>query len=356
MTKASTTTSTEKKDDAKRSGGSESSESSSAVKLNKFMKMLQEANMDMEALRTASWSGIPFEVRGTVWQLLLGYLPANRARRRDTLDKRRAEYHGYVRQFYEQPETSRSEEEAAILRQIEKDVPRTSPGIKWIQDPKLQQSLERMLYVWAVRHPASGYVQGINDLAIPFYLVFLSTSAGKPVGSEFEGDVAKIPSMADLEADCFWCLSILLDGIQDHYTFAQPGIQRMVYKLEELIARTDGVLHEHFKKQGLLFIQFAFRWMNCLLMREMCLPLVIRLWDTYLSEPNGDGFKIFHIYTCASFLSFFAPKLKQLEFQDLVLFLQNPPTQDWGVKEVEVILSQAYVLQSQFQNSPAQLK
>lgn len=318
------------------------------------MKMLQEPNMDMEALRTASWSGIPFEVRGTVWQLLLGYLPANRARRRDTLEKRRAEYHGYVRQFYDVPEASRSEEEQAILRQIEKDVPRTSPGIKWIQDPKLQKSLERMLYVWAVRHPASGYVQGINDLAIPFYLVFLSTSAGKPVGSEFEGDVAKIPSMADLEADCFWCLSMLLHGIQDHYTFAQPGIQRMVYKLEELIARTDAPLYEHFKKQGLLFIQFAFRWMNCLLMREISLPLVIRLWDTYLSEP--DGFKIFHIYTCASFLSYFSPKLKQLEFQDLVLFLQNPPTQDWGVKEIEIILSQAYVLQSQFQNSPAQLK
>lgn len=38
----------------------------------------------------------------------------------------------------------------------------------------LTQSLERILYVWALRHPASGYVQGINDLATPFFEVFLS--------------------------------------------------------------------------------------------------------------------------------------------------------------------------------------
>ena len=28
----------------------------------------------------------------------------------------------------------------------------------------MQRALERILYIWALRHPASGYVQGINDL------------------------------------------------------------------------------------------------------------------------------------------------------------------------------------------------
>ena len=29
-------------------------------------------------------------------------------------------------------------------------------------------------------------------------------------------------------------------------------------------------------------MQFAFRWMNCLLMRELSMPCVVRMWDTYL--------------------------------------------------------------------------
>jgi hypothetical protein len=43
----------------------------------------------------------------------------------------------------------------------------------------LEQSLERILYVWAIRHPASGYVQGINDLVTPFFQVFLSAYIGE---------------------------------------------------------------------------------------------------------------------------------------------------------------------------------
>jgi hypothetical protein len=41
--------------------------------------------------------------------------------------------------------------------------------------------------------------------------------------------------MLDVEADCYWCLCKLLEGIQDHYTYAQPGIQRTVFRLKELV-------------------------------------------------------------------------------------------------------------------------
>lgn len=37
-----------------------------------------------------------------------------------------------------------------------------------------EQIFERILYIWAIRHPASGYVQGINDLVTPFFVVFLT--------------------------------------------------------------------------------------------------------------------------------------------------------------------------------------
>jgi len=47
-------------------------------------------------------------------------------------------------------------------------------------------------------------------------------------------------SRQQLEADCFWCFSKLLDGIQDNYTFAQPGIQRRISSLKELVSRIDG--------------------------------------------------------------------------------------------------------------------
>jgi hypothetical protein len=70
-------------------------------------------------------------------------------------------------------------------------------------------------------------------------------------------------TLTEVEADCFWCLTKLLDGIQvlmhfecagvvwclfvkfsnehqDNYTAGQPGIQRQISRLKELINRIDG--------------------------------------------------------------------------------------------------------------------
>ncbi len=55
----------------------------------------------------------------------------------------------------------------------------------------------------------------------------------------------------------------------------------MVSTLRELITRIDAPLAKHLNDEGIEFIQFSFRWMNCLLMREFTIKNVIRMWDTY---------------------------------------------------------------------------
>lgn len=88
--------------------------------------------------------------------------------------------------------------------------------------------------------------------------------------------------MEVVEADSYWCLTKLLEGIQDNYTHAQPGILRQITRLRDLINRIDAPLAIHLARENVEFLQFAFRWMNCLLMREISLNNTIRMWDTYL--------------------------------------------------------------------------
>lgn len=166
---------------------------------------------------------------------LQGFLPPAKSVRASTLARKRAEYQAGVRLAFQRGNESLDQ---AIWHQIHIDVPRTNPGIALWQREATQRALERILYVWAIRHPASGYVQGINDLATPFFQVFLSAY----ITSHAEQyDVALLPTSAleALEADTFWCLSKLLDGIQDNYIFAQPGIQRQVRRMSELVGRIN---------------------------------------------------------------------------------------------------------------------
>jgi len=322
----------------------------------KLLRLLDADNLDLTSLRAVGWGGVCPEIRAQVWQLLLGYLPTNKHRRAQTLDNRRQEYASYVRHHCSSAESgARSEADSELVKQIRVDVLRTNPELGLFQrSPQAQASLERVLFIWAVRHPASGYVQGINDLAVPFFLLFLSSSTAHCLDCLRPDDVAA-DIWGHVEADTFGCLSKLLDGIQDHYVFAQPGIQRCVFKLQELVSRIDESLANHLQSQELQFMQFAFRWINCLLMREIPLPLTFRMWDSYLCEDNNDGFKNLHVYVCAAFLTRFSPQLKQMEFQDLVMYLQKLPTSDWTEKDIETLLAQAYVYKSWFHHSPHHL-
>jgi hypothetical protein len=267
-----------------------------------------------------------------------GYLPPNKAIRTQTLARKRAEYASGVRNAFQR---GTEELDQAIWHQIHIDVPRTNPGIVLWQREATQRALERILYVWAIRHPASGYVQGINDLATPFFEVFLemyiSTDPEKY-------DVALLPSsvLEAIEADTFWCLSKLLDGIQDNYIFAQPGIQRQVRRMSELVARINPTLHRHLEEQSVEYMQFAFRWMNCLLMRELSVRNIVRMWDSYLAE-GPDAFSEFHLFVCAAFLDKWSDVLLKMDFQGVIMFLQSLPTQDWSPKETELLLADAFV-------------
>ncbi|XP_010836048.1 PREDICTED: TBC1 domain family member 22A-like [Bison bison bison] len=138
-----------------------------------------------------------------------------------------------------------------------------------ILQPKVTEIFERILFIWAIRHPASGYVQGINDLVTPFFVVFICEYIDDEDADS--ADISRVPEdvLRNVEADTYWCMSRLLDGIQDNYTFAQPGIQMKVKMLEELVSRIDEQVHRHLGQHEVRYLQFTFRWMNNLLTREL---------------------------------------------------------------------------------------
>ena len=346
------------------------------LRLSHFHRLLSEETLDIDALRQLSWHGVPAPVRADVWRLLLGYLPLSRARREGMLEKRRAEYLSFLRQHYatlhstapsSAPFTSAADSdpasssaasvsasssspEAEIMSQILQDVPRTCPALPFFKLPAVQKSLERVLFIFSVRHPASGYVQGFNDLVTPFYSVFLS--ALLPHVPDPVSTLSSLPlseaELLGLEADCLGCLSFLLSSIQDHYTFAQPGIQRCIYRLSAVVQTVAPALHAHLESEGVAFLHFAFRWMNCLLMREWSLGCSVRLFDTFCSLclASSSSFASFHVYVCAAFLLQFEQRLLGMDFTQLLLFLQRPPTEAWTSREVEAVIAQAYVYRS----------
>jgi hypothetical protein len=45
-----------------------------------------------------------------------------------------------------------------------------------------------------------------------------------------------------------------------------------------------------------------------------------------------------------------------MDFQEIMMFLQSLPTRDWTEKDIELLLSEAYIWQSLFKGSSAHLR
>ena len=147
-----------------------------------------------------------------------------------------------------------------------------------------------------MKHPASGYVQGMNDLLAVFLVVLVDEVS--------EGDHVDVATLSDdvlddVAADAYGLLNGVLESLDDHYVHRQPGLQRTIEEVDGLLRRVDADLHKHLDEVGVLLLQVTFRWINCLLVRELPMRCAIRLWDTVPRRERG--FRTFFPYVCAAF-------------------------------------------------------
>lgn len=90
-----------------------------------------------------------------------------------------------------------------------------------------------------------------------------------------------------------------------------------------------------------------------------------------LAQAEGtDAFSQFHLYVCSAFLVKWSDRLKEMDFQvsnqtsdlpdkmdadpllqEIIMFLQCLPTQDWQDHDIELLLSEAFVLKSVWQGA-----
>jgi hypothetical protein len=183
-----------------------------SYKERQFDTTIQSDVVNMADLRRFGWNGISSEHRPMAWKLLLGYLPTNSARRQQTLLRKRAEYKDAIAQHYDIDDDTRTMQEQETLRQVLVDVPRTAPNVGLFRDDRVKKALSRLLYIWACRHPASSYVQGINDLATPLVVVFLQEYGNQQDDAEslnrsiMDGSIMKQVSDSGIDEVSF-CIS-----------------------------------------------------------------------------------------------------------------------------------------------------
>jgi len=90
----------------------------------------------------------------------------------------------------------------------------------------------------------------------------------------------------------------------------------------------------------------------------MGIDLVIRLWDTYISElfQSPQMFNDFLTFFSCTFLNHWREEILKLDFQSTVIYLQKLPTANWTIKDVEALIAKSHVDRALFANSSEKIE
>ncbi|XP_066467087.1 USP6 N-terminal-like protein [Tiliqua scincoides] len=253
-------------------------------RVDKWLKMLRKWGKyrNSEKMFRRVYKGIPLQVRGQIWSLLLD------------IEKIKTENEGKYEKMKEQAKCFSSE-----IKQIDLDVNRTFRNHIMFRDRYgvKQQALFHVLSAYSVYNTEVSYCQGMSQIAA-ILLMYLN------------------------EEDAFWALAQLLTN-QRHamHGFFIPGfpkLQRFQAHHEAILSKLFPKLKKHMDKEQMSTGIYTTKWfLQCFIDRTP-FTLTLRLWDIYILE--GERVLTAMAYTI---LKLHKKRLLKMTLEDLREFLQE---------------------------------
>ncbi|XP_067396588.1 USP6 N-terminal-like protein [Emydura macquarii macquarii] len=253
-------------------------------RVDKWLKMLKKWGKyrHSDKMFRRVYKGIPLQVRGQVWSLLLD------------IEKVKIENEGKYEKMKEQARSFSSE-----IKQIDLDVNRTFRNHIMFRDRYgvKQQALFHVLSAYSVYNTEVSYCQGMSQIAA-ILLMYLN------------------------EEDAFWALAQLLTN-QKHamHGFFIPGfpkLQRFQAHHEQILSKLFPKLKKHMDKEQMTTGIYTTKWfLQCFIDRTP-FTLTLRLWDIYILD--GERVLTAMAYTI---LKLHKKRLLKMSLEDLREFLQE---------------------------------
>lgn len=275
----------------------------------KWLKMLKgwEKYKNTEKFHRRIYKGIPLQLRGEVWALLLE-IPKMKEDTRDLYNKLKLRARGC----------------SPDIRQIDLDVNRTFRDHIMFRDRYgvKQQSLFHVLAAYSIYNTEVGYCQGMSQITA-LLLMYMN------------------------EEDAFWALVKLFSGpkhaMHGFFVHGFPKLLRFQEHHEKILNKFLSKLKQHLDSQEIYTSFYTMKWFFQCFLDRTPFTLNLRIWDIYIFEGE-------RVLTAMSYtiLKLHKKHLMKLSMEELVEFLQETLAKDFFFEDDFVI--------DQLQISMAELK
>ncbi|CAL1568372.1 unnamed protein product [Knipowitschia caucasica] len=281
----------------------------------KWLKMLKswDKYKNSEKLVRRIYKGIPLQLRGEVWCLLLD-VPKIKEEKKDFYEKLKARARGL----------------SPDIRQIDLDVNRTyRDHIMFMHryDVK-QQALFHVLTAYSIYNTEVGYCQGMSQITA-LLLIYMN------------------------EEDAFWALVRLLSG-QRHamHGFFVPGFPKLMRFQEHhdrILKKMMLKLKQHLDAQEVFTSLYTMKWFFQCFLDRTPFTLTLRIWDIYILQ--GERVLPAMSYTV---LKLHKKHLLKLSMEELVEFLQVSLAKNFYYED-DVVIEQLQVSMTELRRAKLEL-
>lgn len=274
-----------------------------------FAEILTKQVIDIETLKKNSFCGIPAAHRPKTYLVLLNIVNLINSQYEATLTYKNEEYKKIPTII-----------DIKIQSQIALDVQRIEPQKKIIVNRDYSSMMITILLKYACERPSVGYVQGMSDILCVFISIFCN--------EEY------------VESNVFYCFSRFMDNIQSNYVNFQRNIFKLMERMQMVVEILEPALKRHLSNLNLEVHFFAFRWFNCVFVREFRMEVVLLLMDSIVS--TNIKYNDFMVFFGASFLISMKQSIIDNDFTDVMHKLQEV-NRDISLKEMKLLLAKAFV-------------
>ena len=299
-----------------------STTSSEKEKVECLSDFIKKNEFNNKILKQIIKNGIPNQLpclRALLWKSLIGYLPINDLSQwKKTTIEHFQKYRKFVKEFKEFPDNITDKSDQKLIAQINKDLPRTRPEIKFFKEKsKISKNetnydvIKRILYIFAKKHSDLSYVQGMNEIvAIIYYIYNLDES---PYIKPF------------IESDTYFSFELLIQEIKpifmmENINYSQLFISLQIKQINDILNAAEPELLKYFKKKDVLIDNFLMRWLLVLFAQEFSLNTSISFWDRLFTQKNKMRFICF---ISSSILIINKNKLMTMEMEDIIFWAQQ---------------------------------
>lgn len=293
------------------------------------MLISNDKYINVHSLKNEGLFGFKNGERPYAWRLLLNLQSLDRSSFLDATNEKNKKYllllnlTEEIKDFRETKNAMKlklREDYRNDLHQIDIDLKRLKKQYRMFKEEDITFMYENILLLFVEEWPWVGYVQGMSDILVPILHVFCEENINTA------------------ESSAFFVFANLFKLLYYNYSERQPGIIEFLDKFSSLLKEKDEVLYNHLKKEKVMEHFYAFRWANCLFTREFSLENIFILFDAMLSSDVNLFLRKFSV----ALIIHFREKLLSLDFNSIVLFLQELDKIDFKREQILLLIKESF--------------